>query len=554
MTRTRTSWVAAFAAVLGTTSAAHAFKEAGHRAIEAAAYRELLKNSQGRAELRTLIKYGILNPPSAPIAEPSELTDPAFANYTVDSLVVESHFPDHLFDRQLQANRQCFHFNTSGSMYKRTDERYGDSLIPLGLVEDAYVECIGVADAVLRGVLFAPRASHEAGTGVYTLMHMIEDSFADSHVARDEQWNIIYIKPWNLRTWPRYFLGNKHQAPIRSHFSAEHHMGSDTRDLGYLVGPTDEDYEKKAKDLAYRTQVKECVDQGARLIKRHLKEDYAKHPITIMDMQGELVVPPRCLTVRAQQAVKAVADLLRMLAKLAPVAAQTYAGSTGIKEVPGLDEAWLAYRKLHLNHYDPYLTKHMAKRGPGQVPPFEEPRKDLTQSSAALAPRKFRESGLGLTTELRSGTPLWLGLENFLSRDTANHNRPVVLLDSFGWGVQVRLPITNELGENPVGVAFDFGLGLPIPVSELIGLNELQVFIGARARGTYTAQSVFEENTRHRFEFGLGGGSLDVIVGNTAWLGFDAPRYMYFYDFWSNEYAWQPTYFSFSGGLAIDAF
>jgi hypothetical protein len=55
-------------------------------------------------------------------------------------------------------------------------------------------------------------------------------------------------------------------------------------------------------------------------------------------------------------------------------------------------------------------------------------------------------------------------------------------------------------------------------------------------------------------EVGFGGISADFIVGNTAWFGLDAPRKMYQYDAWNGHYEWQSTYFSFSGGMAIDAF
>lgn len=560
------------AIAVGTTRPAEAFKEAGHRAIEAAAYRELLETTAGRQALATLIAEGVLNPPSAPLPGPTELLDPEYATYTVDSLVVASHFPDHLFDRQLQADRQCFHFNAAGGDYKLTDVHYGNSRIPLGLVEDAYVQCIGVADSVLRGVLFDPRASQKAGTGMYTMMHIVEDSFADSHVARDQDWRILYVKPWNLRTWPRYFFANKHSEPIRSHFSAEHHMGSDTRDLGYLVGPTDEDYDAKKNIPTYQALITRCVNEGAQLIRRHRMVDYQDHPITIVDMQGELVVPSSCLSRRALRAKDAIVDLLSMVAKLAPVVtdvrradgAPIGTSRNALKQVHWEDPntsavsilfsgEWLSFRRRHLAHYDDYLTEHMARRQPGPPPP--DLRGDLVQSSEALTPRKFRESGLGLSTELRSGTPLWLGLEEFMSRDASSHNRPVILLDSLGWGAQVRLPIKNEMGESPVGVAFDVGVGLPLPLSELLGINELQVYCGVRGRATYTAQSVFEKDTRHRFEFGFGGVSLDFIIGNTAWFGLDAPRKLYSYDLWSKKrYGWEDTIFSFSGGLAIDAF
>lgn len=567
-----------------------AFKEAGHRAIEAAAYRDLLKDDP--AVIHTLITYGVLNPPSAPLAPSSQLLDAEFASMTVDSLVVESHFPDHLFDRQLEADRQCFHFNARGGHYKRTDEKLPGTLIPVGLSRDAYLECIGVADALLRGVLFDPRGSQKVSNGIYALMHMVEDSYADSHVARETpawekspflagaakaaaendetpKWKIVYVKPWNLRTWPRYFFGNKHGEAIRSHFSAEHHMGSDTRDLGYLVGPTDENYEKHQGDADYQAQMRQCVDEAGPLIRRHREQEYQEQPITILDMQSEMVVPSVCLSQRALRAKDAVRELLKLVARLVPHVKppenleggplpgtgirQVSAEANGYSPAVSLDESWLEYRSKFLAHYDPYLTRWMTERRQDNSRPHE-PRKDIVSSSEALAPRSFHESGIGLTAELRSGTPLWVGVEEFLSRKTSSHNRPVLLLDSLGWGVQVRLPIENEMGERPAGAAVDFGAGLPLPLSELLSIQELQIYIGVRGRMAYTAQSVFQSQTRHAIELGFGGVSADFIIGNKAWFGFDAPRKMYRIDFWSGTRAWEDMLWSFSAGVAVDAF
>jgi hypothetical protein len=568
-----------------------AFKEAGHRSIEAAAYRDLLDTESGREVVRTLIRYGVLNPPAPPRAPPTELLDPEFADFSVDSLVVESHFPDHLFDRQLQSNLQCFHFNARGGHFKLDDHNlYGDR-IPLGLSEDAYVECIGVADTLLRGVLFDPRGSHRRGSGMYTLMHMVEDSYADSHVARstpdwardsesdgskpaahsdESAWPIIYVKPWNLRTWPRYFVGNKHPEAIHSHFSEEHHMGSDTRDLGYLVGPTDENYGRYGTDPQYQRQVKACVKEAAALIRRHRRAEYQERPITIEDMQGEIVVPPVCLSQRGYRAKEAVRELLRLVAMLVPhvrkvngadgkplkgnEVKEVHTAATPLASEVSLEDLWRDYRFSYLRHYDDYLTEFMMTRPVGEFRTPEQPRKDLVYSSDAITPRSFHESGFGLTAELRIGTPLWVGVEEFMSRKTSSHNRPVLLLDALGWGIQVRLPIEDELGERPAGAALDAGFGLPLPISELFDLQELQIYLGVRGRLAYTVQSIFESETRHSLELGFGGVSADFVVGNLVWFGFDAPRRMYRIDFWSGAKAWEPWLWSFSAGAAVDAF
>jgi hypothetical protein len=231
----------------------------------------------------------------------------------------------------------------------------------------------------------------------------------------------------------------------------------------------------------------------------------------------------------------------------------------GVKTVVDFDRQWRSYRRAHLGHRLTTLTDNMAPNGRSiceekSVDCYRDLRNDLVYSSENLAPSEFKESALGLSTELRSGTPLWVGLEGFVSRNTTSHNRPILLLDTLGWGVQVRLPIDNEFQERPVGVAIDLGPGLPVPLSELVKVSELQVYVGIRGRTTYTAQSVFEEETRHAVEIGFGGLSIDFIVGNTAWFGMDGFRKMYEYDFWENDGEWQPLLWSFSGGMAVNAF
>jgi hypothetical protein len=595
---------AGLAVLLGTGSAL-AFKEPGHRSIEAAAYEDILRSpgqycqeEQGdrpgagrkqhcisdREVIPTLIRYGVLNAPDRPFPSRTERFDLEFARFMVEGLIVQSHIPDHLLDRQLEADRQCFHFNARGGHMALTEHAYWG--IPEGLVKDAYIECLGLVDALLRGVLYDPRGATKAESGMYVLMHVIEDSFADSHVARDDDWNILYVKPWNLRTWPRYFITNARGRMTRSHFSEEHHMGSDTRDLGYLLGPHDDLHPDAYSPQAERDRYKEKTDQcltDAKVRLRRFAEDQHRGvmpELTLEDLEGEVVVPPTCLSERGQRARDAVAELLRLVAyefmRMHPSGADTRLPARAhlpwppppTLVAPGLQEAWLAYRTKHLRHRLPELTTSMAIRHSPAVSELgsgkpttaldlnrtDGVRNDFVYPADELRPRKFRTAGAGITTELRSGTPLWVGIDLFQSRNSVNHNRTVLLLDSFGWGVQVRLPLENEIGERPVGVAFDFGLGLPVPLSELLSLDELQIYIGARLRTTYTAQSIFESETRHSLALGFGGVSLDFIVGGQVWFGLDAPRYMYNYDFWARRPESSPVIWSFSGGIATDAF
>jgi hypothetical protein len=561
---------------------AHAFKEPGHRAIEAAAYRELLGDEAGRRRLAALIDHGILKPPVSPRPEPSDVLDGGYEHLLVESMVVHSHLPDHLMDRQLQADRQCFHFNARGGHFTLTDEpMYG---MPRGLVVDAYVECIGVADALLRGILYDPAAARAESTDLYSLVHMIEDSYSDAHVARSgdvgrasdgerQHGDILFIKPWNLRTWLRYFTSSLAAEPVYQHFGSSHHMGSDTRDLGYLVGPTDEDYESKRFRTGYQERVRACLEDARPLVRPKSHVD-AQEELTLEALYGELPPPVSCLSDRALAAKDAVVAMLELVADYAPVVARRTEGDapdSGVRHIGSVDgvpfeEAWRIYREVYLKHRDATLTRTMTTAGPspariataaptaGTAALPRELRRDRAYSAKALAPREFKEAGFGLSVEVRGSTPLWLGLDTFVSRKTSSHNRTVVLLDTLGWGFQARLPLENEIGERPVGAAFDIGPGLPLPLSELIGLDELQLYVGARARVAYTAQAIFESETRHALELGFGGISVDAVVGGQAWLGLDLFRKTYNLDFWdSDKDVWSPLTFGLGGGLAIDA-
>lgn len=579
---------------------AWAFKEPGHRAIEAAAY-EILTNpdlpdfcpkarsdaeraaraDDGRAALESLLQSGALVA-QQPSPATSSVFSPKCETYSRYGLAVHSHMADHLFDRQLESDRQCFHFNArSGyvtAAYGNHDAFvvHGLGDVPRGLVVDAYQECMGIADSMIRNVLYDPAGSREKHIGLYELMHLVEDSFADSHVARtqtnkpEEAGKILYVKPWNLRSALRYMFTTGSGNPWELQFSDRHHMTSETRDAGYALGVYDDEYEDSSD---YRKRVNQCLDDLKPLLPND--RDIDRLGASLEDLQTDVVIPPSCLSARAKHAAFAVAELLRLVAAFRPQPQPVRTPDPGVVIRPGFASAWLAYRCRYLAHVDSGVSACPARLTgggsacfpedptplvavfeprPEHQPPEPDHRGDTIYPTPSLEPKRFKNAGAGLTTELRSGSPLWLGVESLSSRNPASHHEINPLLDTLAWGIQIRLPIENEIGEKPVGAAIDIGPGLPLPLSELFGLDELQIYVGVRARLAYTASSIFSDETRHSIEAGFGGVSLDFIVGNQVWFGLDAPRYVYGYDFWSARGAVTDTRFSFSGGIATDAF
>ena len=549
--------ISAFSCALLHAAHSLAFKEGGHRSIEAAAYRTLLRDDP--TVIPQLVRTGVLKAPFRGYPLPSPDFDENFGNYTLNGLLLATGKADHLLDRQLQKDLQCFHFNARGShVTKVHGTMYG---VPRGLVVDAYVECLGVADAILRSVLFAPRGSDESAIGVYTLIHLLEDSYSDAHVARTVSFDkIIYLKPWNVRSWVGYFFGapNTPNDSLRLQFSDEHHMMADTRDQGYRIGEWDTEgclpaeYHSECTNearIAYARRVARCeLDVSALL----------GHGVKVDDLSDDVVLPSTCLSDRGQRAAEAITDLLRLIARHV----EAVGPSTGDSNVREVDQAfadeWLEYRRKYLGHVDDRLTKSMADfrvalAVDGHGAPADV-RGNFVYPANDLIPRRVRLAGAGLSTELTPGTPLWLGFDAFVASDASAHDS-INPFNAIGYAVQLRLPIEDELGEKPIGVAFDIGPGIPIPISELISrtASRFDVFIGARARVSYTAESVFKQNTRHVVQAGLGGLTLDFVVGDAVWFGADFPRFMLRYDTWANQVSY-PLYWSVSGGIAADAF
>lgn len=588
-----------FIATLALSSPAWAFKEPGHRAIEAAAY-EILTNpdlpnfcsgakpeerrvraEKGRAVLETLLQVGALVA-QQPSPATSSVFSPKCESYSRYGLAVHSHMADHLFDRQLESDRQCFHFNARSGYVTAAYGNHDDFVVralgdvPRGLVVDAYQECMGIADSMIRNVLYDPAGSREKHIGLYELMHLVEDSFADSHVARtqtttpEEAGKILYVKPWNLRSALRYMFTTGSGSPWELQFSERHHMTSETRDSGYALGVYDDEYDDTP---TYRQRVNTCLNDLKPLLPSDRDTD--RLGASLEDLQTDIVIPPSCLSARAKHAAFAVAELLRLVAAFPPAQHVALTPDPGLVARNGFATAWLAYRCRYLAHIDKGVSACPSsltggstacfpgndapvvatfEDRPGHSPPEPDHRGNAIYPTPTLEPKRFKNAGAGLTTELRSGSPLWLGVESLSSRNPASHHEIDPLLDTLAWGIQVRLPLENEIGEKPVGAAIDIGPGLPLPLSELFGLDELQIYVGLRARFAYTASSIFSDETRHGIEAGFGGVSADFIVGNQVWFGIDAPRYVYGYDFWSKRGALTDTRFSFSGGIATDAF
>ncbi len=586
----------------------HAFKEPGHRAIEAAAYDRLLSDPDGRKAIVKLIQYGVLEPPKSPALSPASRLYGDFAAYNLSGLSLTSHLPDHLLDRQLQQDLQCFHFNARGSHVTRVEgQMYG---MPKGLVVDAYLECLGVADSLLRSVLYAPADSNRKSVGMYVLLHLIEDSFADSHVARlvprdyegqlddpeflnksvatgqmtpptnaaspvespadDQAWKIVYVKPWSLRTWWSYFVVSPFDAndTARLHFSEHQHQTFvEDRDWGYVLGDSDDQAQQCPTD-AYRARMSKCEADAQRLLGVDIDSNLSA-------LESEMVVPPSCLSRRAQRASLAVEALIRLVAnyvdKTKPGVVEGQARGVrqlGSHEGVSFAQAWLEYRTKHLGHVQHAYTENMSEfqsASPWVAPSKEDSAwlKDeragvnynLVYPAEGLIPKNHHTGGFGLSTEFVPSTPLWLTFDAFLAHTSVLHDT-MSPLDMLSYGLQLRLPMEDELGERPVGIALEPGITLPVPLSDLIGNHNtpFALYLGLRGRVAYTVTSVFEDQARHVLSWGFGGVSLDAIIGDYVWLGVDLPRVQWGYDFWERQPRERTTTWSVSGGIATHVF
>lgn len=211
-TRRRSAWVAllALTATVSLISPARAFKEHGHATVEAYAYWLLLNEVSGDASRLPVRarQSGDVDPVPAPVEcrldneavsgeqVLKDLIDAGFLEpLSGAQLMARSHHPDQIQERQFSPNGQCYHFMAEARHTTRSARahplpaaRDGRAVqgVPRGLIDDAYTECMGLLDSLLRGAIYSPTAQKDGVRLTYTLLHALEDSFSEAHAARDE--------------------------------------------------------------------------------------------------------------------------------------------------------------------------------------------------------------------------------------------------------------------------------------------------------------------------------------------------------------------------------
>jgi hypothetical protein len=472
---------------------AFAFKEPGHRVIERVAYQRLI--DAGSAEvLAKLARAGALRgalPPAGakdPNLDPNDYIGMKIGDLNVQGIWVGSHIPDHSFDRQLQSYGQCFHFNarasdaTTAEALEKTREGHVVSIgVPQGMVHDAYLRCVSLMDVLVRGIIADPVDADRRNKGLYTLIHMLADSFSDAHTARTKDWRILYVKPWRLRAWvPNLWPWNWGQYSWQEFVTDNHHGVMDPRDWDFVNDTPD------------------C---------QALKEDPGK-------------LPADCLSPVANRAVDAVVDLL--------VLVSTYVEhpplrDSGAMTAQGFESAWNTFKKAHFSHYYDVYT-------PLADPSL--PHADLVSRSNREEEHEAKTAVLGFAFDLQASTDnVWL--EGTLLRwADGSEEEELEMSQYLTQTVQLRLPLETLDGQRPLGIAYELGFQVP---SNLVEQREFLLKLGLRARAGYGVSRISERETRHTFEFGLAGLSLDAVVMDKLWLGVIFPRVVYRLDTWGKE-------------------
>ncbi|HWA72792.1 MAG TPA: hypothetical protein VG937_10670 [Polyangiaceae bacterium] len=473
---------------LATPGRALAFKEQGHRSIEAAAYRNLI--DQGQVDvLITLVNAGILSgrvPSLRPdgIDEPTPYASANQGDEQVDGIFLGSHQPDHSFAHQLQSYGQCYHFMARPSDVYTTDVDPRTQL-PAGLVKNAYSRCMGLLDTLIRGILFDPDGSRRRGAGAYTLIHIVEDSFSEAHVARTSDWKIVYLKPWRLTAWWPYMT--LHHSGLRYYVSESHHGGcEDERDFGYLNYATCKAHEA------------ELVSVG-------------------------------CLSSRGLKAADAIAELLVLLAKHADCSNHPRAT---MRTCAGFDKNWNDYKFKYFAHQNPSVSAVYTGEEAAQEFVHGVGKGDLIGPSDSLDHPAQANLGVGLATDFAdSAESLWLTGDVFVTRDPMKAHE-IAPIDLLAYSLQVRLPLQDADGAHPAGAAGEVGLRIPFNFlsEDAVPSDVASLYLGFRARGAVMASYVTGDRTRFVGQFGFGGFTADLVLFQRVWLGVEGPRALMVYD------------------------
>lgn len=511
-TRRRPARVALFAlaTALSLACPARAFKEHGHATVEAYAYWLLLNELSGdasRLPVRARPAGDVDPPPASPecrldneaVSGEQVLKDLIEAGFLEPlagtQLMARSHHPDQFQERQFSPNGQCYHFMAEAKHTTRTTRtrplptaRDGRPVqgVPRGLIDDAYTECMGLLDSLLRGAIYSPAAQKDGVRLTYTLLHALEDSFSEAHAARDEggNWDILYLKPWDILAWPHYLT---HPSGWRYYFGESHHTLMDDRDYEYLApGRVDSCRELTPYQIA--------VEQ------------------------------PECLGPRGKRAASAVRHLLRLLHELR--------GCVGKSACSRLDEKWSCFQASHLSH------RHLPPReqwrsswqgftpwgdvlGPAQEPPGLLPRHAL---------------GFAIDSRYRGTYAVWESYGFALPLATDHTSLPQFM----HLALQLRLPVFeySQARPLPLGGAVDLGLGVPVDGSWFqarLGVNALY------AEGWVTRES-------SHAAAGFGGATLSAYFLEHLWIGATGPRALY--GTASSDRAHFATFFTFKAGYA----
>jgi hypothetical protein len=466
------------------SSSAFAFKEPGHRVIEKIAYEQLIATGNGDV-LVTLVKAGALRgglppKPAANPASPEDYIGLREGDVNVQGVWVGSHIPDHSFNRQLQSYGQCFHFNARGGDVLGSARENG---MPVGLVRDAYLRCMSLMDILVRGLLADPADANQRGLGLYTLMHMVTDSFSEAHVARERDWDILYVKPWRLRTWASYLVSC--QQGWKDYVTDNHHGIIDERDYDYV------------------RKTPECEAQR--------------------DDPGTLSAA--CLSSRAKRAADAIVDLLVLVSAYIEHPPTPRGGA---RSLPGFEQDWTAYRKLHFQHADARYAATLSDRELGG----ELAQAGLVARSTVIEEKPPEAFGVGVAFDLQNAMDnVWIEGNVFYGSD-AMKAEDLGLRDYLTHTIQLRLPFETTDGQRPLAIAYEPGVRIP---GDLVQTDWMTLQVGLRLRFAYGVSRVSSDETRHTFEAGFGGFSFDAVFKRYFWVGIVFPRMVGRLDTWGPE-------------------